>query len=133
MILTHGKVSKSVEYKIRLISKREIIKYVNNTKYEDIFQSVIKNNVQRDLRNILKVIHPMRTVLIRVLKEETHHASKISEEKPGKKSKKVPEKKVEKKEEFKKKKEEVKEEPKEKKNTKKETPKKKTKSKKSKK
>lgn len=87
MLLTRGKVSKSVEYKLRLDTKNELLKIVHKTNYDDLFSDVINNRIQRDLKNLLKPIHPLRAVLIRVLKEENHHAAKLAVE--GKSSKKT--------------------------------------------
>lgn len=85
MLLTHGKISKSVEYSLRAAAKKEIIDFVQKTNYEELFSNIIKNKIQKDLKNLLKPIHPLRAAIIRELKEETHHASKISELPKGKK------------------------------------------------
>ncbi|MBT5422989.1 hypothetical protein HN789_01880 [archaeon] len=78
MLLTHGKTSKAVEYSLRANLKQELIKVVNKTNCEELFSAVIKNRVQMDLKNKLNPIHPVRTVIIRELGEENHHAAKES-------------------------------------------------------
>lgn len=76
LLLTRGKVSKSIEFRLRATLKKELIEYVRKIPYEELFISVFKNRVQYDMKNKLTPIYPIRSILIRVLKEEKHHASK---------------------------------------------------------
>ncbi len=48
MLLTHGKASKSIEYALRAGMKQELISRIKKMNYEELFSSVIKNNIQMD-------------------------------------------------------------------------------------
>jgi len=80
VVLTRGKVTHAVEFKIRASVKKEVIDIVNNTPYDELFTSVLKNKLQNEIKNKFSILYPIRAVVIRVLKEEKHHAAKLSEQ-----------------------------------------------------
>ena len=90
-LITRKKVSRKVKKALRELTKKELIKYVKNKKSEELFDEILKNQLQKPLSLKLKKIYPLSVCEIRVLKVEEFF------EKP-KESKKVKEKEVSKKE-----------------------------------
>jgi small subunit ribosomal protein S3Ae len=70
--LTKSKVTKSVEYTLRLTMKEEIMNMVKKTPYEALFMSVLKYQLQKELREKLSKIYPIKNLEIRILEEETN-------------------------------------------------------------
>ncbi|MBN2368226.1 hypothetical protein JXC34_04345 [Candidatus Woesearchaeota archaeon] len=88
-LLTRQKVSKSVQYNLRATLKEELIKLVKNADYDELFLKVIKYSIQKELKDKLNAIYPVKSLEIRILKEEKHHASKESQVGVKKVSKKL--------------------------------------------
>lgn len=79
MLLTHGKASKSIEYALRAGMKQELISRIKKMNYEELFSSVIKNNIQMDIKSKLNTTHPIRMILIRALQLEKRETVKDTE------------------------------------------------------
>jgi ribosomal protein S3AE len=78
MVLTRGKVPKSVQYTIRANTKKLLIEVIAKKNYDELFSEVIKNRLQIELKNALTKLYPIRAVVIRELKTETHHSAKLT-------------------------------------------------------
>ncbi len=78
-LLTKSKVSRSVEYSLRINLREELINFVRKTPYEQIFSMVIKYQIQKELREKLSKIYPIKNLEIRVLEEEKNKLIKLSE------------------------------------------------------
>ncbi|MFH2020980.1 MAG: hypothetical protein ABIJ34_06180 [archaeon] len=74
LVITRNKVSRSVEHRLRAMTKTEVINLVKSMSYEDLFSGIIKNRIQNELKNKLNFIYPLRSVVIRVLNEEKNKA-----------------------------------------------------------
>lgn len=70
LVLTRGKVSRSVEMAMRALVKKLVIDAVSKKPYEELFADVIKNRLQIEVKNTLMKLNPVKTVIIRVLQEE---------------------------------------------------------------
>jgi small subunit ribosomal protein S3Ae len=70
--LTKSKVTKSVEYTLRLTMKEELMNMVKKTPYEALFSAVLKYQIQKELREKLNKIYPIKNMEIRMLEEETN-------------------------------------------------------------
>jgi len=68
VLLTKGNVSRSIEYRLRAELKKDLIEYINKTPYVNIFDSVLKRKIQKDLKTKLTKLHPVRSVEVRVIK-----------------------------------------------------------------
>ncbi|MEM4397820.1 MAG: hypothetical protein QW757_04320 [Candidatus Woesearchaeota archaeon] len=109
LALTRSKVSKMIQYSIRMLLRTELINFVSKNDYETVFSSVVKYNLQKELRDKLNKIYPLKNLEIRVLEEEKNKTVKETEM-PKKRSELKAKKKKENEEEIK---EESKEENKE--------------------
>ncbi|NTV23976.1 MAG: hypothetical protein HGA85_06435 [Nanoarchaeota archaeon] len=69
-ILTRSKVTRTVEYTVRATAKQEIIAFVNKTNYEDMFNLVIRYSMQKELKDKLSKIYPVKNVEIKFFGEE---------------------------------------------------------------
>jgi len=67
--LTKSKVTRSVEYTLRLTMKEELMNLVKKTTYEALFSSVLKYQLQKELREKLNKIYPVKNMEVRVLEE----------------------------------------------------------------
>ena len=94
-LITRRKVSRAVRKALREKAKDELINYVKDKKSEEIFDNILKNQLQKQLSLKLKKIYPLSLCEIRVLKVEKHLENKeIKKEKPEeKKEQKVEEEK----------------------------------------
>jgi ribosomal protein S3AE len=70
LVLTRGKVSKSLESAFRAAVRKLVIEAVGKKTYEELFADVIKNRLQIEIKNSIMKLSPIKTVIIRVLKEE---------------------------------------------------------------
>jgi small subunit ribosomal protein S3Ae len=70
LLLTRGKVSRAVEQNMRAKLRQELIKSVSNTEFETLFNLILKYQLQRELRDRLSKVYPIKNLEIRVLKEE---------------------------------------------------------------
>jgi len=111
-LLTRSKVSRAVEYSLRVNLREELINFVKKTPYEQLFSMVAKYQMQKEIKEKLNKIYPLKNLEIRILEEEKHHAAKETEMPVKKISKKMMTKKEKTEEELEEdhKKEDVKEE-----------------------
>ena len=86
-MITRRKVSRSVRKILREKAKEELTKYVADKNTEDIFEDVIRNDLQKRLSLALKKIYPLSLCEIRILKVEGDFSPNLD--------KKVPKKKIE--------------------------------------
>ena len=86
-MITRRKVSRSVRKILREKAKEELTKYVADKNTEDIFEDVIRNDLQKRLSLALKKIYPLSLCEIRILKVEGDFSPNFD--------KKVPKKKIE--------------------------------------
>ncbi len=80
-LITRRKVSRKVRKALRDKAREELIEYVKNKNSEEIFQDILKNNLQKKLSLILKKIYPLSLCEIRVLKVEKFLETKPKETK----------------------------------------------------
>jgi ribosomal protein S3AE len=78
MASTRSKVSSSVERALRAVLRQEVIDAVTRTPYDELFVGVIKNRIQNEIKAKLSKVYPIKIMIIRVLKEETHHSAKVT-------------------------------------------------------
>ena len=69
-LVTRRKVSRAVRKALRNKAKEELIIYLKNKKTDDIFDEVLRNQLQKTLSLKLKKIYPLSTCEIRILKIE---------------------------------------------------------------
>jgi len=69
-LITRKKVSRAVRKALRNKCNEELLKYVEDTTIEEIFDSIVKNSLQKELSLKLKKIYPLSLCEIRVLKIE---------------------------------------------------------------
>ena len=86
-MITRRKVSRSVRKILREKAKEELTKYVAEKNTEDVFEDVIRNDLQKRLSLALKKIYPLSLCEIRILKVEGDFSPNFD--------KKVPKKKIE--------------------------------------
>lgn len=66
-LVTRRKVSRAVRNSLRIKAKEELINYVKEKSAEELFDEVLKNQIQRPLSQKLKKIYPLSLCEIRVL------------------------------------------------------------------
>ncbi|RLG10231.1 hypothetical protein DRN73_08345 [Candidatus Pacearchaeota archaeon] len=81
-LITRRKVSRAIRKALREKAREELINYVKTKKTEEIFQEILKNNLQKMLSLKLKKIYPLSLCEIRILKVE----KRLKEKKEIKKS-----------------------------------------------
>lgn len=69
-LITRRKVSRSVRKALRNAVKIEIEAWAKETNFEDMFEEILKNKIQRELSIKMKKIYPLSLCEIRVLKVE---------------------------------------------------------------
>ena len=69
-LVTRRKVSRAVRKALREKAREELINHVKDKTLEQIFDDIIKNQLQKPLSLILKKIYPLSTCEIRVLQVE---------------------------------------------------------------
>ena len=69
-LITRRKVSKAVRKALREKAKEELIEYVKTKNSEEIFEEILKNQLQKTLSLKLKKIYPLSLCEIRILKVE---------------------------------------------------------------
>ena len=67
LLVTRRKVSRAVRKELRNQAREELINYVKTKKSEDLFDEIIKNQIQKPLSMKLKKIYPLALCEIRVL------------------------------------------------------------------
>ena len=66
-LITRRKVSRAVRNALRIKAKEELMNYVKDKSAEELFDEVLKNQIQRPLSQKLKKIYPLSLCEIRVL------------------------------------------------------------------
>ncbi len=66
-LVTRRKVSRAVRKNLRNKAKEELINYVKDKNFEELFDEIIKNQMQKPLSLKLKKIYPLALCEIRVL------------------------------------------------------------------
>lgn len=94
ILITRRKVSKAVRRALREKTKQEIIEYVKSKSYEQIFDDVLRNKIQKELSLKMKKVYPLSLFEIRGLKVDKvlEVSEKPKEEKISKKKKTAEEK-----------------------------------------
>jgi len=69
-LITRRKVSRAVRKTLREQARKELITYVKNKNTEDLFEEILKNQLQKTLSLKLKKIYPLSLCEIRILKVE---------------------------------------------------------------
>ncbi len=69
-LVTRRKVSRAVRKALREKARQELINYAKDKTAEQIFEDIIKNQLQKPLSLTLKKIYPLSTCEIRVLEVE---------------------------------------------------------------
>ena len=69
-LVTRRKVSRAVRKALRKKAKEELIAYIKERKTDDIFDEILRNQLQKTLSLKLKKIYPLSTCEIRILKIE---------------------------------------------------------------
>ena len=69
-LITRRKVSRSVKKALRKKAREELIKHVESIKFEDLFEEILRNRLQKELSLKLKKIYPLSLCEIRILKVE---------------------------------------------------------------
>jgi ribosomal protein S3AE len=69
-LITRRKVSRAVRKALRNKTKEELNKYIKNKKSGELFNDILKNQLQKQLSIELKKIYPLSLCEIRILKVE---------------------------------------------------------------
>jgi ribosomal protein S3AE len=75
-LVTRRKVSRAVRKALREKAKEELINYVKDKNTKEIFEDVLRNQVQKPLSLKLKKIYPLSLCEIRILKVEKEISEK---------------------------------------------------------
>lgn len=86
-LITRRKVSRAVRKALRNKAKEELTKYLKSRSTENIFEEVLRNQLQKTLSLKLKKIYPLSLCEIRVLKVEKELETKSKDKKEAKKEK----------------------------------------------
>ncbi len=65
-LITRRKVSRAVRASLRVKAKEELVNYVKDKTAEELFDEILKNQIQRPLSQKLKKIYPLALCEIRV-------------------------------------------------------------------
>ena len=86
-LITRRKVSRAVRKALREKVKKELVEYVKTRNSEEIFEEILKNQLQKTLSLKLKKIYPLSLCEIRTLKveKEIKQEKEIEQEKEIKK------------------------------------------------
>jgi len=84
LLITRRKVSKAVRKSLRENAKKEIEEYVKSRTYNEIFDEILRNRVQKELSIKMKKIYPLSLFEIRSLKVEQDEKGLIEETKSKK-------------------------------------------------
>lgn len=69
-LVTRRKVSRAVRKALRNMANEELSNWAKESSYEEMFEDVLKNKIQKDLAIKLKKIYPLSLCEIRVIKVE---------------------------------------------------------------
>ncbi len=78
-MITRRKVSRAVRKGLRDKAKEELIEYVKDKNFEDLFRDILNNQLQKPLSLKLKKIYPLSLCEIRILKVEKEFEKPIEE------------------------------------------------------
>jgi ribosomal protein S3AE len=67
-LITRRKVSRAIRKNLRDVTKEELVNYIKKKKIDDLFDDILKNQLQKTLSLKLKKIYPLSLCEIRVLK-----------------------------------------------------------------
>jgi ribosomal protein S3AE len=67
-LITRRKVSRAIRKNLRDVTKEELVNYIKKKKIDDLFDDILKNQLQKILSLKLKKIYPLSLCEIRVLK-----------------------------------------------------------------
>jgi len=98
-LLTNSAAKGSVKKLIRRRLKEELSKILEKNTFSDIFEGVISNKMQKDLKLKLNKTFPLKTVEIKALKEEKEKVKTAAKKEEKEKEEKEKDKKEEKQEE----------------------------------
>ncbi len=76
LLVTRRKVSRAVRSELRKQAKEELTNYVKTKNSEDLFDEIIKNQIQKPLSMKLKKIYPLALCEIRVLESKEKKSTK---------------------------------------------------------
>ena len=76
LVLTRYRTKSSVKMTLRKIIRQELLRYIKKNKLKDIFTGVVSRKFQRELRDKLNKIYPVRICDIRVLAREKRAKAK---------------------------------------------------------
>jgi ribosomal protein S3AE len=76
LLVTRRKVSRTVRNELRKKAREELTNYVKTKKSEDLFDEIIKNQLQKPLSLKLKKIYPLALCEIRVLESKEKKSTK---------------------------------------------------------
>ncbi len=79
-LVTRRKVSRAVRKALREKAKEELISYAKTKKSEELFEEILKNQIQKPLSLKLKKIYPLSLCEIRIFKVEKVLKEKVQEE-----------------------------------------------------
>jgi len=89
LLVARRKISRAVKKALREKAREELTSYIKNKTVEEIFEEIVKNQLQKPLSLKLKKIYPLSLCEIRVFKiEEMKEPSKKDTEKSSKKEEK---------------------------------------------
>ncbi len=91
-IITRRKVSRAVRKALRDKAKEELVNYIKEKSVDELFDDILKNQLQKSLSLKLKKIYPLSLCEIRILKVIGEVEEKVKEEKEKPKKEKVEEK-----------------------------------------
>lgn len=69
-LIARRKVSRRIRNALRIKAKEDLIEYVKDKTYDDVFKEILKNQLQKSLSIKLKKIYPLSLCEIRLLKVE---------------------------------------------------------------
>lgn len=78
-LITRRRVSRAIRKALRDKAREELIEYVKDKKFEDIFQDILSNKLQKPLSLKLKKIYPLSLCEIRIFKVEGELSKKTPE------------------------------------------------------
>ena len=68
LVITNNTVNSSLATKIRLLVKERLEKFVSSNGLDDLFETLLKQKIQKELKDELSKLYPLRYVDIRVAK-----------------------------------------------------------------
>lgn len=71
ILVTRKKVSRAVRNALRIKTREELIAYVKEKNSEELFDELLKNQIQKPLNSKLKKIYPLSLCEIRVFESKT--------------------------------------------------------------